>query len=289
MCNEAYLAQFFASSHFTLKKLAEALKKQQIAGGFLLGNFSLRDGLLFDRKSDEAQQLKDPQSQLYRALKHECLAFGNLIERSTQDLTDTHTQLKLKPLSWIRVFLMGDPRVGKTTIFKRYLLEEPFSSEYVKHKADDWTNKCKRCKFGAGSAEVSVSMSTREGSNKSWSVSGHNAYIIVVASDSRASFDNIDEWRDYIRDNGTKHEPLSLLLVQKSDSDQEVTEAMVREKSQDGHYEGYAVINNDRMPYDQYCDTINEEIAKLYAKAFKNCVDAKALLAYGLVHCQPEA
>ena len=76
--------------------------------------------------------------------------------------------------------------------------------------------------------------------------------MIVVSSDSRDSFDSIDFWKDLIRqDNPLK--PISLVLIQKSDPEDrnnQVTEAMIEEKSKESDFEEYFCVNNKDMQHE---------------------------------------
>ena len=64
---------------------------------------------------------------------------------------------------------------------------------------------------------------------------------------------------------------------------------MIREKSQEAGYDGYVTLSNEETPHDQFCAIIDERIAKMYAKYRESLIDARGLLAYGIIHCKTHA
>ena len=74
--------------------------------------------------------------------------------------------------------------------------------------------------------------------------------MIVVASNSRESFESIDKWADKIRNVHEKKRPICLLLVNKNEEDESkmlVTEAMVTEKNLQSGFAGAIMISNKDM------------------------------------------
>ena len=75
--------------------------------------------------------------------------------------------------------------------------------------------------------------------------------MIVVASDSRKSFDSIDKWSNLIRNAEDKRKrTIYLLLVNKNEEDESkmvVTEADVKEKSLQSGFGGAITISNKAM------------------------------------------
>ena len=102
-------------------------------------------------------------------------------------------------------------------------------------------------------SEFRFGLYSRDGSDKKSALPMYyGTFIIVVSSDSRESFASIEEWKDLIR----KSNPLSsisLALIQKSDSDyanDQVTEAMMIEKSKETDYEGFITLSNKNMEHE---------------------------------------
>ena len=59
---------------------------------------------------------------------------------------------------------------------------------------------------------------------------------------------------------------------------------MLMEKCKESEYEGFITLDNKNMDDEQYRNILDQEVSKLYAKYFPMCLDARGILAYGLIH-----
>ena len=75
--------------------------------------------------------------------------------------------------------------------------------------------------------------------------------MIVVASDSRESFDSVDHWATNIKAHQDyKEKPICLVLINKNENDESkmlVTEADVKQKSLQSGFVGAVTISNKTM------------------------------------------
>ena len=89
--------------------------------------------------------------------------------------------------------------------------------------------------------------------------------MIVVASDSRSSFDSIDAWKAQIRKTN-KIVPIFLALVQKeqSEGEQLVTQEMLQEKCSEDDFEEVIILNNKDMAKEEFNAIIDHVLEKTY-------------------------
>ena len=92
--------------------------------------------------------------------------------------------------------LVGDSAVGKTSICTKYMKGQ-FSQEYIETTGQGRPTEFKKT---FEETEASVYIVDYPGSNKEQSLDSKiDGWMIVVASDSRSSFDSIDAWKAQIR------------------------------------------------------------------------------------------
>ena len=121
-----------------------------------------------------------------------CLNFEEIVQQSNT-LFHTDYVYTSKPYvpKYLVVGLVGDSAVGKTSICTKYMKDQ-FSQEYIKTTRVDDTEFKKTFE----ETEVFVYIIDYPGSNKEQEMhSKYNGWMIVVASDSRSSFDSIDAWK----------------------------------------------------------------------------------------------
>ena len=59
---------------------------------------------------------------------------------------------------------------------------------------------------------------------------------------------------------------------------------MLLEKIKESDYEGFITLSNKEMQHEEFKSILDREITKLYTKYLRLCLDARGLLAYGLIH-----
>ena len=210
---------------------------------------------------DFKDSLGDSESKLSIAIW--CLNFEEIVQQSNT-LFHTDYVYTSKPYVPKELFLglVGDSAVGKTSICTKYMKDQ-FSQEYIK------TTELDLYEFKKTFEETEIGMTIWDypGSNKEQRLKSRNGWMIVVASDSRSSFDSIDAWKAQIRKTN-KIEPIFLALVQKEQSEREqlVTQEMLQEKCSEDDFDEVIVLNNNEMPKEEFNAIIDHVLEKTYQK-----------------------
>ena len=197
------------------------------------------------------------------------------LEKNIRDTSfDEQTIGKIEKLDFakIRIGLLGDAEVGKTSIIKS-LIEKEFDSECLPTIGIDKFEK-KECLDGGKEIKLIV-----------WDTSGQERFrsialkalkhidgiVLVFDVTNRQSFDNLDDWITIIRKNFLN--PIVILCGNKTDIDKEEWKVGRREIERLAIHESWKYFEISAKNMDGIDDGFNYLVNKIYDSKIKNIID----------------
>ena len=115
-----------------------------------------------------------------------------MFEASSELFKSGLKKISRKPKNEFVIQLTGAGGVGKVSLINKYL-GRAFNARYEKKKSSK-----EAFPKAIEGVEVMFSFCSRVGGDKKQELSQANAFMILVASDNKKTFDSIDDWQKFI-------------------------------------------------------------------------------------------
>ena len=197
------------------------------------------------------------------------------LEKSISDSSfDEQTIGKIEKLDFakIRIGLLGDAEVGKTSII-RSLIEREFDTEYLPTIGLD---KFEKKEYLEGGKEIKLIVWDTSGQERFRSIAlkalKHiDGIVLVFDITNRQSFDNLDDWISIIRKNFLN--PIVILCGNKTDIDKEEWKVGRREIERLEIHENFKYFEISAKNMDGIDDGFTYLVNKIYNSKIKNIMD----------------